>query len=87
MAGGVESISLVQPKLNTNDYTEGWLMVHKPEMWMPMLQTAEIVAQQYRITREMQDEYALVEPDAHRSRAAARAGSTPRSFRSLRAWR
>src|SRR5260221_4751313 len=60
VAGGVESISLVQPKLNTNDYTEAWLMVHKPELWMPMLQTAEIVAQRYGITREMQDEYALV---------------------------
>jgi len=60
VAGGVESISLVQPKLNTNDYTEAWLMVHKPELWMPMLQTAEIVAQRYGITREMQDEYTLV---------------------------
>ncbi|HKQ69261.1 MAG TPA: acetyl-CoA C-acyltransferase, partial [Polyangiaceae bacterium] len=59
VAGGVESISLVQGKLNTNDYTEAWLMAHKPELWMPMLQTAEIVAQRYGVTREMQDEYAL----------------------------
>jgi acetyl-CoA C-acetyltransferase len=59
VAGGVESISLVQPTLNTNDYTEAWLMEHKPELWMPMLQTAEIVAQRYHVTREMQDEYAL----------------------------
>jgi acetyl-CoA C-acetyltransferase len=59
VAGGVESISLVQPTLNTHDYTEAWLMEHKPELWMPMLQTAEIVAQRYGISREMQDEYAL----------------------------
>jgi acetyl-CoA C-acetyltransferase len=59
VAGGVESVSLVQPKLNTNDYTEAWLLEHKPELWMPMLETAEIVAQRYGITRETQDEYAL----------------------------
>jgi len=72
VAGGVESISLVQPKLNTNDYTESWLMEHKPELWMPMLQTAEIVAQRYGITREMQDEYAL--ESQLRTAAAQRAG-------------
>jgi acetyl-CoA C-acetyltransferase len=59
VAGGVESISLVQNNINTSNYTEEWLMEHKPELWMPMLQTAEIVAQRYRVTREMQDEYAL----------------------------
>jgi len=72
VAGGVESISLVQPKLNTNDYTEAWLMKHKPEVWMPMLQTAEIVAQRYGITREMQDEYALA--SQVRTAAAQREG-------------
>jgi acetyl-CoA C-acetyltransferase len=72
VAGGVESISLVQPKLNTNDYTEAWLMEHKPELWMPMLQTAEIVAQRYGITREMQDEYALA--SQMRTAAAQREG-------------
>jgi acetyl-CoA C-acetyltransferase len=72
VAGGVESISLVQPTLNTHDYTESWLMEHKPELWMPMLQTAEIVAQRYGITREMQDEYALV--SQVRTAAAQREG-------------
>jgi acetyl-CoA C-acetyltransferase len=60
VAGGVETISLVQNKINTSDYTEAWLMEHKPELWMPMLQTAEIVAQRYHVTREMQDEYAVL---------------------------
>src|SRR6185503_8235826 len=47
-------------------------MEHKPELWMPMLQTAEIVAQRYRVTREMQDEYALVSQE--RTAAAQREG-------------
>jgi hypothetical protein len=55
VAGGVESISLVQPKLNTNDYTEAWLMVHKPELWMPMLQTAEIVAEALSAKKKLEE--------------------------------
>jgi acetyl-CoA C-acetyltransferase len=72
VAGGVESISLVQNNINTNNYVEAWLMEHKPELWMPMLQTAEIVAQRYKVTREMQDEYALA--SQQRTAAAQREG-------------
>jgi acetyl-CoA C-acetyltransferase len=60
VAGGVESISLVQPKLNFNDITEEWLMQHKPALWFPMIQTAEIVAERYKVSREAQDQYSLV---------------------------
>jgi acetyl-CoA C-acetyltransferase len=60
VGGGVESISLVQPKLNINDIAEEWLMQHKPALWYPMIQTAEIVADRYKVSREAQDEYALV---------------------------
>jgi acetyl-CoA C-acetyltransferase len=60
VAGGVESISMVQPKLNFNDITEEWLMQHKPSLWYPMIQTAEIVAERYKVSREAQDQYALV---------------------------
>jgi acetyl-CoA C-acetyltransferase len=35
-------------------------MRHKPEMWMPMIETADIVAARYAISREVQDEYALI---------------------------
>jgi len=59
VGGGVESISLVQPKLNINDIAEEWLMQHKPALWYPMIQTAEIVADRYKVSREAQDEYAL----------------------------
>ena len=59
VAGGVESISLVQNNLNQEHFTEDWLMRHKPELWMPMIETADIVAERYGVSREAQDEYAL----------------------------
>lgn len=59
VAGGVESISLVQNNLNQKHFTEEWLMRHKPELWMSMIDTAEVVASRYGISREAQDEYAL----------------------------
>ena len=34
-------------------------MAHKPALWMPMIETADIVAERYKISREQQDEYAL----------------------------
>lgn len=59
VAGGVESISLVQNNLNTKHFVDGWLMDNKPEIYFPMLKTAEVVAQRYEVSRESQDEYAL----------------------------
>ena len=59
VAGGVESISLVQNNLNTNHFTEDWLMQEKPALWMSMIDTADTVAARYGIGREAQDEYAL----------------------------
>ena len=59
VAGGVESISLVQNNLNTKNFVDGWLMDNKPGIYFPMLKTAEIVAQRYQVSRESQDEYAL----------------------------
>ena len=40
-----------------------------PTLYMPMIETAEIVAERYNITREAQDEYALRSPATHRRRA------------------
>ena len=61
VAGGVESISLVQlgGHLNTYFFTEEKLMRERPDLWMPMIETADIVAQRYGVSREAQDEYAL----------------------------
>jgi acetyl-CoA C-acetyltransferase len=57
VAGGVESISCVQNEANKHMITEGWLMEHKPEIYWPMLQTAEQVAKRYKIPRERMDQY------------------------------
>ena len=60
VAGGVESISLAQ-----NEHTNTWRMVdpalieRHPAAYMPMLQTAEVVADRFGIPREVQDDYAL----------------------------
>jgi len=72
VAGGLESISLVQNSLNTSHFTEEWLMRHKPELWMKMIDTADIVAARYGVSREAQDAYAL--RSQMRTAAAQQAG-------------
>lgn len=73
VAGGVESISLVQnDKLNAFHATNEWLMQNKPELYLSMIETADIVAQRYNISREAQDEYALI--SQQRTAAAQEAG-------------
>ncbi|QLG10526.1 acetyl-CoA C-acyltransferase [Deinococcus sp. D7000] len=60
VAGGLESISLTQNEHANKYRLRGeWLMEHKPAIYMSMLETAEIVAKRYGISREQQDEYAL----------------------------
>ncbi len=59
VAGGCESISLVQNVMNTQGFTEEWILRHQPDVYMPMLQTADNVARHYGVTREAQDAYAL----------------------------
>jgi acetyl-CoA C-acetyltransferase len=58
-AGGVESISCVQQEANKHMIVEAWLKEHKPEIYWPMLQTAENVAKRYNISKERQDEYGV----------------------------
>ena len=58
-AGGVESISCVQQEMNTHMLADPWLKEHKPEIYWPMLQTAEMVAKRYNIGRDRQDEYGV----------------------------
>ena len=60
VGGGVESISLVQtPHMNGYRSGDPKLIAQVPELYMSMLETAEIVADQYGVSREAQDEYAL----------------------------
>ncbi|MBI2585266.1 MAG: acetyl-CoA C-acyltransferase [Rhodospirillales bacterium] len=72
VAGGLESISLVRDNINQHYLTEEWLMQHKPGLWMPMIETADIVAERYSISREAQDEYSLT--SQMRTAAAQQAG-------------
>ena len=58
VAGGLESISLIQPNMNTNNYTEDSLLKQKPELWMPMIETADNVGHRYGVSRDSQDAYA-----------------------------
>src|SRR5262245_12666374 len=58
-AGGVESISCVQNEMNKHMLSEDWIAEHKPELYWPMLQTAEYVAKKYGISRQQQDEYGV----------------------------
>ena len=60
IGGGLESISLVQnDHANKHHIHEDWILKNKPELYMTMLETAEVVAERYNITREQMDEYGL----------------------------
>jgi acetyl-CoA C-acetyltransferase len=73
VAGGVESVSLVQNEhFNTHRIHEPWIDERKPELYLPMIDTAEVVAKRYYITREAQDEYALA--SQQRTAAGQKAG-------------
>ena len=71
VAGGVESISLVQtPGMNIDRLVDPWIEARRPDIYMTMLETAEIVAARYGVTRDAQDEYAV---ESHRRTATAQA--------------
>ncbi len=73
VGGGLESISLVQTeKMRRDRVRDPWLTEHVPGLYMSMLETAEIVAERYQVTRDAQDEYAL--RSQQRTAAAQAAG-------------
>lgn len=60
VGGGVESISLVQNNhMNLYKARDEWLIENRPDIYMSMLETAELVARRYDVSREAQDAYAL----------------------------
>lgn len=62
IAGGVESCSLLTSRSATDAGTSGidpWNNEHKPELYYPMIRTADIVAERYHVSREDQDEFAF----------------------------
>jgi acetyl-CoA C-acetyltransferase len=82
VGGGVESISLVQnDKRNQYRAQDPWLVEHQPDLYMTMIETAEIVAERYQVTREAQDEYALLSQS--RTAAAQQAGRFDREIAPL----
>jgi acetyl-CoA C-acetyltransferase len=73
VGGGLESISLVQnDKMNRLRAQDPWLVGHRNDIYMTMIETAETVAERYQITRERQDEYAV--QSQSRTAAAQAAG-------------
>ncbi|QIB52655.1 MULTISPECIES: acetyl-CoA C-acyltransferase [Pseudomonas] len=61
VAGGVESISLCQnDKLNMYKGVNEWIKQNKPELYLSMIETADIVAARYNVSRESQDEYSVI---------------------------
>jgi acetyl-CoA C-acetyltransferase len=58
VAGGLESISLVQDGKSLPAPSD-WIVEHKPALYMPMIDTADNVAERYKVSREAQDAYAL----------------------------
>ncbi|HEX4304066.1 MAG TPA: acetyl-CoA C-acyltransferase [Rhizomicrobium sp.] len=70
VAGGVESISIPNPGAGPNNVDKK-LVEEYPAIFMPMIDTADIVAKRYNVSREYQDEYSL---ESQRRMAAAQQG-------------
>src|SRR5439155_827641 len=69
---GLESITMLQNDLNKTNLFKPWLMKHKRTDYMPMGLTAGVVAERYKVSRESQDEYALL--SQQRTAAAQKSG-------------
>ncbi|HEV8078855.1 MAG TPA: acetyl-CoA C-acyltransferase [Marinobacter sp.] len=73
IGGGLESVSLVQNEhMNIHKMVDAGLMAMHPDIHMPMLQTAEVVADRYKISRDAMDEYGF--QSQQRTAAAYEAG-------------
>lgn len=72
IAGGVESISQIRGRGSDDPDLDPWLLQHKPELFLPMIETADIVAARYGISREAQDRFSL--HSQHKTEAAQRDG-------------
>ncbi len=59
VAGGTESITMLQNDMNMKNLPNPWVGEHKPGIYHPMGMTAEKVAEKYKVSREYQDQYAL----------------------------
>jgi len=74
VAGGVESVSLVQDIRNVHRFREPWLEANRPDLYWAMIQTADYVGEKYKVGRDEQDRFAL------ESQQRAAAAQTNRRF-------
>ncbi len=58
VAGGLDTVSLVDPHRNNFRAKDEWLLAHKPDIYIPMIDTGDNVAERYGVSREAQDIYA-----------------------------
>jgi len=72
IAGGVESISSIKTREAGDNGMDPWILEHKPELYMAMIETADIVAERYHISRKNQDQFA--EKSQQKTEAAQIAG-------------
>jgi len=72
VAGGVESIPCVQASVNMNYLKDEWMVEHRPDFFLSMLETAEIVAKRYGVAKDLQDAYGV--RSQQRAAAARTAG-------------
>ena len=70
VAGGVESISCVQANINMHYLKDEWMVANRPDFFLNMLETAEIVAKRYGVPKDLQDAYGV---RSQQRAAAARA--------------
>jgi acetyl-CoA C-acetyltransferase/acetyl-CoA acyltransferase len=70
IAGGVESISQIRTREDGVSGIDPWLLENKPELYLPMIDTGDIVAARYAISREAQDCFAV---ESQRKTAEAQA--------------
>lgn len=70
IAGGIESISGIRTREDGNSGLDPWIVEHKPALYMAMIETADIVAQRYGISREAQDRFSV---ESQRKTAEAQA--------------
>jgi len=59
IAGGVESISHIRSRDSGDSGIDPWILEHKPDLYLPMIDTADIVAARYNISREAQDRFSF----------------------------
>lgn len=72
IAGGVESVSGIRTREDGSSGVDRWIATHKPDLYLAMIDTADVVAARYGIDREAQDRFAC--ESQHRTEAAQKAG-------------